>query len=68
MKLTYKIEPSEENAEKIAALEDQIVNQISEHYRKDIESTMGHLTAEDGGVSHHGVWRAKNYVVPSDKK
>ena len=67
IKLTDKIEPSEENAEKIAALENQIANKISERYRKDIESTMGHLTAEDGGVSHHRVWRAKNYVVPSYK-
>ena len=67
IKLTDKIEPSEENAEKIAALENQIANKISERYRKDIESTMGHLTAEDGGVSHHRVWRAKNSVVPSDK-
>ena len=28
---------------------------------------MGHLTAEDGGVSHHGVWKTKSAVVPSDK-
>ena len=28
---------------------------------------MGHLTAEDGGINHQGVWKAKSDVVPSDK-
>ena len=28
---------------------------------------MGHLTAEDGGISHHGVWKAKSSIIPSEK-
>ena len=67
LKNSGEIYPSEENNEKIADLEVKIANEISERYRKDIETTMGHLTAEDGGVSHHGVWKAKSSVVPSDK-
>ena len=29
---------------------------------------MGHLTAEDGGINHHGVSKAKRAVVSSDKQ
>ena len=28
---------------------------------------MGHLTAEDGGISHNGVWKAKSSIIPSEK-
>ena len=29
---------------------------------------MGHLTGDDGGVSHHGVWKARNTVIPNDRQ
>ena len=29
---------------------------------------MGHLTGFDGGVSHHGVWRAKNNLISNNKQ
>ena len=28
---------------------------------------MGHLTAEDGGINHLGVWKAKSAAVPRNK-
>ena len=67
LKLTTKVNPSDENRAKLAAIENNIAVKIAERYREDIENTMGHLTAEDGGVSHHGVWKTKSAVVPSDK-
>ena len=29
---------------------------------------MGHLTGDDGAVSHHGVWKARNSLIPDDKQ
>ena len=28
---------------------------------------MGHLKGDDGGVSHHGVWKAKNSLISNGK-
>ena len=61
-------DPSEENSLKLATIEAKISERIAERYRTEIHNTMGHLTAEDGGVSHHGIWKAKNAIVPNDKK
>ena len=61
-------EPSEGNNLKLEVLENKIADKIAECYRADIESTMGHLTAEDGGINHHGVWKAKRAGASSDKQ
>ena len=28
---------------------------------------MGHLTGEDGTISYHGIWKARNNVMPNNK-
>ena len=29
---------------------------------------MGHLSGDDGVLSHHGVWKVRNYVIPNNKE
>ena len=67
LKLMAEIDPSEENSAKLEYIDNKIADKISERYRAEIEKSMGHLTAEDGGINHQGVWKAKSDVVPSDK-
>ena len=68
LKIMIEKEPSEENNAKLEVIEDNIADKIAERYRSDIENTMGHLTAEDGGINHLGVWKAKSAVMSSDKQ
>ena len=49
LQLTAKENPSEENMVKLAAMERNIADKISEHYKENIDNALGHLTAEDGG-------------------
>ena len=56
------------NLIKIASLEKIIATKSSEDYVNKIRETMGHLKGDDGGVSHHGVWKARNMVISNDKE
>ena len=32
-----------------------------------VQETLGHITGDDGGLSTHGLWKAKKNLIPSDK-
>ena len=64
-KLKLEMNP---NIVKIDNLERDIAIKSSENYVTQIREIMGHLKGEDGGVSHHGVWKAKNRVISNDKE
>ena len=32
-----------------------------------VQETLGHITGDDGAVSTHGLWKAKNNLIPNDK-
>ena len=32
-----------------------------------IQDTLGHITAEDGGLNTYGIWKAKQKIIPKDK-
>ena len=57
-----------EKSEEIALIENEIATKTADSYRARIQETMGHLTGDDGGVSHHGVWKARNTVIPNDRQ
>ena len=63
-----KIDSSQDNDEQIANIEADIARKTSDRYRTKIEETMGHLSGDDGALSHHGVWKARNSVIPNDKE
>ena len=67
IKLSVKENPTDQNHLKLAEIDEKIANKIAEKYKSEIFETMGHLTAEDGGISHHGVWKAKSSIIPSEK-
>ena len=53
---------------KIANIEADIAQKTSERYNNNIQETMGHLSGDDGALSHHGVWKARNSVIQNDKE
>ena len=55
------------NLDKIGDLEKDIASKSSEKYVNQIREAMGHLKGDDGGVSHHGVWKAKNSLISNGK-
>ena len=36
-------------------------------YMKNIQENLGHFTGDDGGISTHGLWKAKNHLFPKNK-
>ena len=32
-----------------------------------VQVTLSHITGDDGGISKHGLWKAKKYLIPNDK-
>ena len=63
-----KLDTSNDRSDEIAQVEAEIGNRISISYIKKIQETMGHLVGDDGGVSHHGVWKARNSLISNDKQ
>ena len=35
---------------------------------RKVQGTLGHVTAEDGGINTHGLWKAKHNIIPNDKE
>ena len=67
IKLEIKAHPSEESEGILSEIEHKVAVQISDNYRQEINKTMGHLTAEDGAVSHQGIWKVKSVNVSKEK-
>ena len=64
-RLKFEVVPNEA---KISIIEKEISDKSSEGYLNQIQETMGHLKGNDGGVSHHGVWKARNSFISNGKE
>ena len=65
-KLKLNQEPDYYCEAKMSNIFTEIANNIESKYRKYIFETMGHLTWEDGAISHHRIWKARNNIMPNN--
>jgi len=68
LKLSIITNPEESLKTKLSDLDAQIVHETQHQYSQTVHDTLGHLTGEDGGIYTHGLWSAKNCLIPKDRK
>ena len=56
-----------QSPEAIDDIETVIANKTAESYFCKFKETIGHLTGDDGAISHHGVWKAQKTLLSKDK-
>ena len=67
IKLDLAKNPSDENLYKKQEIEIKISEETETKFMQNVQETLGHITGEDGGISTHGLWRAKKNLIPNDK-
>ena len=45
-------------------IEKDIANTIDEQFRIKIQSSLGHMTRDDGAINTNGMWPLKNSLIP----
>ena len=67
MKLDILTNPSKLNTDNKRDIEDKIARATEVDYMKKVQEVLGHIEGDDGGVNTHGLWKAKNSLIPNDK-
>ena len=67
IKLDLFQNPSPENQHKKEDIENIISKETESQFMQKVYETLGHITGEDGGISTHGLWKAKKNLIPNDK-
>ena len=68
IKLDLKNNPSDHIENKKTVIEGKIFEATEQEYKKKIQDTLGHvITAEVGCINTHGLWKAKQNIIPKDK-
>ena len=48
-------------------LDIKIFQETESEFMKKVQETLGHINGDDGGISTHGMWKAKQNLIPNDK-
>ena len=67
LKLELAKNPSIDNEFKKKKLDIEISVEKESQFMQKVQETLGHITGDDGGISTHGIWKAKNNLIPNDK-
>ena len=67
IKLSLEKNPSPENLSKKQEIENLISKETETQFMHKVQVTLSHITGDDGGISKHGLWKAKKYFIPNDK-
>ena len=59
--------PTNENKRKLKEMDDKIAQDTGHLFAQKVKECLGFLTGDDGGINTHGLWNAKNKIIPKDK-
>ena len=54
----------QETKNKLNQIEHDIADKIDEQFRIKVQSTLGHITGDDGAINTNGMWSLKNNLIP----
>ena len=67
LKLELITNPTDENKNRKRHIEENIFYETEMAFMTKVQETLGHITGDDGGISTHGLWKAKSNLIPNDK-
>ena len=67
LKTEYSTNPTNDTKRKLKEIENEISQETEQQFAKKVKESIGLLTGDDGGISTHGLWNAKNRIIPKDK-